>query len=301
MRRILKHSWPRRRSSPARPLPRRPAPASSTTSRRPASSASASRSPASRSASATPRTTRSATTSTWRSGSPTRSASSCEITDVSGAVRITMLQSGQIDIVIANMTATLERAKAVDFTIPYLRSGIKLLIARGHRRQDARRPQRQEGARRPRHDRRDHDQGAGARTPRWSTSTPSRRRRSCCCSRSAPTRRSRIPTLRRLRRQAEPRPDRAARHLHHRPGIDRRRQGRSGIRALARHVRVGLHLERRLPGELYSLVRPAGPGADVALVDPGRTSKIPRRRIAVAARLALSARSPWRSRIQPFA
>jgi ABC-type amino acid transport substrate-binding protein len=50
-----------------------------------------------------------------------------EITEVSGAVRITMLQSGQIDVVIANMTANLERAKAVDFTIPYLKSGIKLL------------------------------------------------------------------------------------------------------------------------------------------------------------------------------
>ena len=50
-----------------------------------------------------------------------------EITEVSGAVRITMLQSGQIDVVIANMTANLERAKAVNFTIPYLRSGIKIL------------------------------------------------------------------------------------------------------------------------------------------------------------------------------
>ena len=50
-----------------------------------------------------------------------------EITEVSGAVRITMLQSGQIDVVVANMTANLERAKAVDFTIPYLRSGIKIL------------------------------------------------------------------------------------------------------------------------------------------------------------------------------
>ena len=54
-----------------------------------------------------------------------------EITEVSGAVRITMLQSGQIDVVIANMTATLERAKAVDFSIPYLKSGIKLLTREG--------------------------------------------------------------------------------------------------------------------------------------------------------------------------
>ena len=48
-----------------------------------------------------------------------------EITEVSGAVRITMLQSGQIDVAVANMTATVERAKAVDFSIPYLRTGIK--------------------------------------------------------------------------------------------------------------------------------------------------------------------------------
>lgn len=51
-----------------------------------------------------------------------------EITEVSAAARITMLQSGQIDVAIANMTATVERAKAVDFTIPYLKSGIKLLV-----------------------------------------------------------------------------------------------------------------------------------------------------------------------------
>lgn len=51
-----------------------------------------------------------------------------DITDVTGAARITMLQSGQIDIAVANMTATVERAKAVDFSIPYLRTGIKLLV-----------------------------------------------------------------------------------------------------------------------------------------------------------------------------
>jgi polar amino acid transport system substrate-binding protein len=54
-----------------------------------------------------------------------------QITEVSGAVRITMLQSGQIDVVVANMTATLERARAVDFSITYLRSGIKLLTREG--------------------------------------------------------------------------------------------------------------------------------------------------------------------------
>ena len=43
-----------------------------------------------------------------------------QVTEVDGAARITMLQAGQIDVVIANLTATLERAKAIDFTIPYL-------------------------------------------------------------------------------------------------------------------------------------------------------------------------------------
>lgn len=51
-----------------------------------------------------------------------------EVTEATGSARITMLQSGQIDIAIANMTATLERAKAVDFSIPYLKVGIKLLV-----------------------------------------------------------------------------------------------------------------------------------------------------------------------------
>ena len=51
-----------------------------------------------------------------------------DITDVTGAARITMLKSGQIDVAVANMTATVERAKAVDFSIPYLRTGIKLLV-----------------------------------------------------------------------------------------------------------------------------------------------------------------------------
>lgn len=54
-----------------------------------------------------------------------------KIVEVTGANRIPMLQSGKVDIVVANMTATLERAKAVDFTIPYLRTGIKLLVKSG--------------------------------------------------------------------------------------------------------------------------------------------------------------------------
>lgn len=51
-----------------------------------------------------------------------------EIVEVTGANRIPMLQSGQIDLIIANITATLERAKAIDFTMPYLRAGIKILV-----------------------------------------------------------------------------------------------------------------------------------------------------------------------------
>ncbi len=54
-----------------------------------------------------------------------------EITEVNGANRIPMLESKQIDLIIANITATLERAKSIDFTIPYLRSGIKLLVHDG--------------------------------------------------------------------------------------------------------------------------------------------------------------------------
>ena len=51
-----------------------------------------------------------------------------QIVEVSGANRISMLQAGQIDLIIANITATLERAKVIDFTMPYLRAGIKLLV-----------------------------------------------------------------------------------------------------------------------------------------------------------------------------
>mgnify|MGYP000932915994 CR=1 FL=1 len=54
-----------------------------------------------------------------------------EIVEVTGATRIPMLMSGKIDLVIANMTANLERAKSIDFTMPYLRTGIKLLVRTG--------------------------------------------------------------------------------------------------------------------------------------------------------------------------
>lgn len=53
-----------------------------------------------------------------------------EIVEVTGANRVPLLVTGQIDVIIANLTATLERAKAIDFTMPYLRTGIKLLVQR---------------------------------------------------------------------------------------------------------------------------------------------------------------------------
>jgi len=53
-----------------------------------------------------------------------------EIVEVTGANRVPMLVTGQIDVIIANLTATLDRAKAIDFSMPYLRTGIKLLIQR---------------------------------------------------------------------------------------------------------------------------------------------------------------------------
>ncbi|CAI2931490.1 protein of unknown function [Aminobacter niigataensis] len=39
-----------------------------------------------------------------------------------------MLVSGQIDIAVANTSATLERAKSVDFSIPYNRAGLRIIV-----------------------------------------------------------------------------------------------------------------------------------------------------------------------------
>ena len=49
-----------------------------------------------------------------------------EFTNVFGDARVSMLVSGQLDVVIANMTATATRAKSVDFSIPYLKSGLRV-------------------------------------------------------------------------------------------------------------------------------------------------------------------------------
>lgn len=51
-----------------------------------------------------------------------------ELTDVSGDARISMLVSGQLDIVVANTSATLERAKTVNFSIPYNRAGLRVIV-----------------------------------------------------------------------------------------------------------------------------------------------------------------------------
>jgi len=51
-----------------------------------------------------------------------------EFSDVSGDARISMLVSGQLDIVVANTSATLERAKSVNFSIPYNRAGLRVIV-----------------------------------------------------------------------------------------------------------------------------------------------------------------------------
>ncbi len=54
-----------------------------------------------------------------------------EIVDVNGDTRIPALVSGQIDVIIANITGNLTRAQTIDFSIPYLRCGIKMMTQAG--------------------------------------------------------------------------------------------------------------------------------------------------------------------------
>ncbi len=54
-----------------------------------------------------------------------------EITDVDGETRIPALTSGRVDIVFANITGNLQRAKTIDFSIPYLKCGIKMMVRSG--------------------------------------------------------------------------------------------------------------------------------------------------------------------------
>lgn len=54
-----------------------------------------------------------------------------EFVDVNGETRISAVTSGRVDIIFANITGNLERAKSINFSIPYLRTGIKMLTAVG--------------------------------------------------------------------------------------------------------------------------------------------------------------------------
>lgn len=54
-----------------------------------------------------------------------------EFVDVNGETRISAVTSGRVDMIFANITGNLERAKSINFSIPYLRTGIKMLTAAG--------------------------------------------------------------------------------------------------------------------------------------------------------------------------
>ncbi len=45
-----------------------------------------------------------------------------------GQNRIAMLMSDKVDIVLCNMTGNVERAKSINFSLPYIRTGIKMLV-----------------------------------------------------------------------------------------------------------------------------------------------------------------------------
>lgn len=54
-----------------------------------------------------------------------------EIVNVDAETRLPALTSGRVDVLFANTTGNLERAQSVDFTMPYLRAGIKMITAKG--------------------------------------------------------------------------------------------------------------------------------------------------------------------------
>ena len=168
-----------------------------------------------------------------------------EFTDVSGDARISMLVSGQLDIVVANTSATLERAKSVDFTIPYNRAGLrvivqadsgiksladlagkKVLVGRGTTGEIF-------------------IKKAAPNAELVYVDTVRARRRAAAAA-EARRRGDRGFLAARLSRHEEPVAGDDPRSLLQRSDQHRGRQGRSGIRALARHVRVGLHPVRRL-------------------------------------------------------
>ncbi len=55
-----------------------------------------------------------------------------ELVEVTGPTRIPQLRAGMIDVIACNITATTERAREIDFSFPYLRTGIKLLVQKGN-------------------------------------------------------------------------------------------------------------------------------------------------------------------------
>lgn len=59
-----------------------------------------------------------------------------EIVDVNGDTRIPALTSKQVDVIFANITGNLTRAQTIDFSIPYLRAGIKMITQAGSKYHD---------------------------------------------------------------------------------------------------------------------------------------------------------------------
>ena len=53
-----------------------------------------------------------------------------ELVETTGATRMPDLLSGRIDVIACNITATTARARSIDFSFPYLRTGQKLLVRR---------------------------------------------------------------------------------------------------------------------------------------------------------------------------
>jgi polar amino acid transport system substrate-binding protein len=53
--------------------------------------------------------------------------------DVSGDARISMLRSGQLDLVVANVSITAQRARVVDFSMPYNAAGLRVITQKAKR------------------------------------------------------------------------------------------------------------------------------------------------------------------------
>ena len=54
-----------------------------------------------------------------------------ELVEVNGENRISMVTSGRVDVIFANITGNLERAKSVNFSLPYLKTGVKMAVRPG--------------------------------------------------------------------------------------------------------------------------------------------------------------------------